>query len=156
MRLIIDADGCPRGVREVCRELAGQYNVPIAMVSDRSHDLASEADDDMDVTLTTVDTAPDATDYAIAQEAKPTDIIVTGDYGLAALVIDRVTAVLHPDGFIYSPANMDELLYRRYLNQKARRAGHNSRITKRTADDDAAFRQMLLPFLRGIVLAADE
>lgn len=64
--------------------------------------------------------------------AEPQDIIITHDYGLAALVLEKVTAVLSPSGFVYSTANIDELLYQRFLNQKQRQAGHAAKIKKRT------------------------
>lgn len=139
MRIIIDADACPRGVKNICTEISAQYQIPMTMVSDRSHDLS---DDDAEVIF--VDQGKDASDFKIVALTTPQDIVVTHDYGLASLVLDKAMSVIHPDGFIYSAANIDELLYKRYLNQKLRQSGHAARIKKRRPEDDEAFRIILL------------
>lgn len=146
MRIIIDGDACPKGVRTICEETASEYKIQLLMIADTSHDL--EGDDDCEIIR--VDQGQDASDYKITSLAEPQDIIITHDYGLAPLVLDKVTAVLSPSGFVYSTANIDELLYQRYLNQKQRQAGHASKIKKRTPEDDAVFKRMLLNFVAPI------
>ncbi|MEG0377466.1 MAG: DUF188 domain-containing protein [Eubacterium sp.] len=148
MRIIIDADACPKSVKVLCQQISDQYKIGLVMVADTSHSLESEEDDGCEVI--TVDQGNDASDYKIVSMAESKDIIVTQDYGLASLVLNKVTAVLHPNGFVYSNANMDELLYQRYLGQKMRKAGHGTRIKKRDPADDAAFKTLLLTFV-GIV-----
>lgn len=147
MRIIIDADACPRSVRSLCKTLADSKNIAVIMVADREHNLDDEADDDVSVLL--VDVGRDESDYRIVQIAEASDLVVTGDYGLAAILLDRVTAVLHPDGFVYNHANIDTLLYSRYLNAKARKNGHFRRIRRRTEAEDAAFAKVLNSYLKG-------
>ncbi len=139
MRIIIDADACPRGVKTICKEISEAYQLPLIMVSDHSHDLNDDADE-----VITVDTGRDAGDFKIVSITTAQDIVVTHDYGLASLVLEKAMSVIHPNGFIYSTANIDELLYKRYLNQKLRQSGHASRIKKRRPEDDEAFRSILL------------
>lgn len=148
MRIIIDGDACPKGVRTICEKTAAAYNLPLLMVADISHNL--EGDDDCEVI--SVDEGPDSSDYKIASMAEPQDIIITHDYGLAALVLDKATAVLNPMGFVYSNANIDQLLYQRFLRQKERKAGHGTRIKKRTSEDDALFKRMLMSFVAPVSL----
>ena len=148
MRIIIDGDACPKGVRTICEETAASYKIPLLMVADTSHEL--EGDDDCEIIR--VDQGRDASDYKIAGMAEPQDIIITHDYGLAALVLEKVTAVLSPSGFVYSTANIDELLYQRFLNQKQRQAGHAAKIKKRTPEDDAVFKRMLMTFVAPVEL----
>ncbi|MEF9918028.1 MAG: DUF188 domain-containing protein [Eubacterium sp.] len=150
MRIIIDADACPKTVKLICQEVANDYKLPLVFVADTAHSLADEEDDGYEVVI--VDQGQDASDFKIVSMAEATDLIVTQDYGLASLVLDKVTAVLNPNGFVYSLSNMDELLYKRYLNQKMRKAGHGTRIKKRNPDEDAAFKKLLLTFIEPITL----
>ena len=53
----------------------------------------------------------------------PEDIVVTQDFGLAALVLGQGARVLNQNGLIYTEANIDKLLFERYLGQKVRRGG---------------------------------
>lgn len=152
MRIIIDGDACPKGVRSICEEAAAAYGIPLLMVADISHDL--EGDDDCEII--SVDEGPDSSDYKIASMAEPQDIIITHDYGLAALVLEKATAVLNPMGFVYSTANIDQLLYQRFLRQKERKTGHGTRIKKRTPEDDAVFKRMLMSFIAPVTLDLDE
>ncbi|MDO4287548.1 MAG: DUF188 domain-containing protein [Eubacterium sp.] len=143
MRIIIDADACPRGVKNICTEIAAQYQLPLTMVSDRNHDLEDDGSE-----VITVDSGRDASDFKIVEITTPQDIVVTHDYGLASMVLEKAMSVIHPDGFIYSAANIDELLYKRYLNQKLRKSGHARRIKKRSPEEDEAFRIILLSLVK--------
>ena len=91
----------------------------------------------------------DSVDYEIVRRLFPGDGVVTQDYGLAALCLSRGTRVLNQDGREYRPENIDGLLFSRYANAKARRAGERTRgPKKRRAEQDAAFEASLRKLLR--------
>ena len=70
-----------------------------------------------------VDDGPDAVDYKIVELASNNDIVITQDYGLASLLIDKVHTVMHHKGNIYHSNNIQSLLDQRYLNAQIRRRG---------------------------------
>ena len=51
------------------------------------------------------------------------DIVVTQDYGLAAMCLARGASALNQNGLIYTPDNIDALLNSRYETKKIRMAG---------------------------------
>ena len=109
------------------------------MVIDTSHEL-----DDGYSKVITVDSA----DYAITGMTTRHDIVVTQDYGLAAMILARGASALDQNGMIYTSENIDSLLERRYIGQKIRRGGGRTKgPKKRTRQDDerfeAAFGRML-------------
>ena len=92
---------------------------------------------------------PDSVDFALANRVAPGDLVVTQDYGLAAICLARGAAVLDQNGREYTAENIDALLTLRYTAAKLRRAGGRTRGPhKRTAQQDrdfsAKFRARLL------------
>ena len=63
-----------------------------------------------------VDDGPDAVDYKIVQLSTKDDIVITQDYGLASLLVDKVLIVMHHNGKIYNSKNIQQLLDKRYMN----------------------------------------
>ena len=140
-RILVDADACP--VKEIILRMAKQRNIPVTMVIDTSHEL-----DDGYSTVITVGKGSDSADYAITGMATRHDIVVTQDYGLAAIILARGASALDQNGLIYTSENIDSLLERRYIGQKIRRGGGRTKgPKKRTREDDerfeAAFSKML-------------
>ena len=71
---------------------------------------------------------------------QPGDIVVTQDYGLAALCLARGCTPIRQDGLIYTADNIDALLMARHESGRLRRGGVRLKgPRKRTAADDAAF-----------------
>ena len=137
MRILVDADACP--VKEIILRMAKRRNIPVTMVIDTSHEL-----DDGYSTVITVDKGSDSADYAITGMATRSDIVVTQDYGLAAMVLARNASALDQNGLIYTCDNIDSLLERRYIGQKIRRGGGRTKgPKKRTREDDERFEAAL-------------
>lgn len=137
MKIIVDADACP--VKGIIEELAADAGLEVIMVSNYHHMIKSNY-----AQVVVVDGSSQSADLNIANQAQKDDIVVTQDYGLAALVLAKKARCIHPQGQIYSPDNIDGLLGQRYANQKARRAG--KRITnprKRQTQDDIRFKKNL-------------
>ena len=132
-RILVDADACP--VKEIILRLAKQRNIPVTMVIDTSHEL-----NDGYSTVITVDKGSDSADYYIAGMATCHDIVVTQDYGLAAMILARGASALDQNGMVYTSENIDSLLERRYIGQKIRRGGGRTKgPKKRTREDDEYF-----------------
>ncbi len=79
------------------------------------------------------------------------DIVVTQDFGLAAMVIGKGAKAVNQNGLIFTDENMDRLLMERHIGQKIRRGGGRARgPSKRTKDDDARFEASFLRMLAEI------
>jgi uncharacterized protein YaiI (UPF0178 family) len=133
VRILVDADACP--VKEIILRMAKRRNIPVTMVIDTSHEL-----DDGYSTVITVDKGSDSADYAITGMAESGDIVVTQDYGLAAMILAKGASAIDQNGMLYTGENIEGLLERRYIGQKVRRGGGRTKgPKKRTREDDERF-----------------
>jgi len=141
VQILVDADACP--VKEIIVKLAKRYKLPVVMLIDTSHQL-----NDGYSTIITVDKARDSVDIALINMVKADDIVITQDYGVAAMALGKKAKALNQNGLIYNDNNIDELLFERHLGQKIRRAGgRTTSVRKRTKEDDDKFERVLLNLL---------
>ncbi len=141
MRILVDADACP--VKQIIVRLAKQRNIPVTMLIDTSHELS-----DGYSTIITVDKQADSVDYALMGLLRREDVVVTQDFGLAAMVLGKGAKVVNQNGLVFTNDNIDKLLLERHISQKVRRSGGRTKgPSKRTKEDDerfeAAFEKLL-------------
>lgn len=137
MKILVDADACP--VKEIIVRIAKNHGIPVTMLMDTSHVL-----DDGYSTVIIVDKGRDSADLRLVNLIEPGDLVVTQDYGVAAMSLSRGAAALNQNGMVYSGDNMDRLLFERALGQKIRRAGGKAgKNKKRTAENDQSFERKL-------------
>jgi uncharacterized protein YaiI (UPF0178 family) len=117
LKIIVDADACP--VKEIIISLGIERNVPVEMVASFNHQINGGPG----VRVIITDTGPDAADYIIANRVEAGDIVVTQDFGLAALVLGKKGKALSPRGLIFTGENINGLLMQRYVSAKVRRGG---------------------------------
>ena len=142
MRIFIDADGCPVTGQTVV--LANTYHIPCTIICDTAHEITFPS-----VETITVSKGADSADFAIVNLLQKGDLVVTQDYGLAAMCLSRGAKVLHQDGFFYTEENIDALLYVRAQAKRARRGGIRMKgPQKRARELDTAFCSALEAFLR--------
>lgn len=133
MKILVDADACP--VKEIIVNMAKRKSLPVVMIMDTSH----EYNDGYSTTVT-VDRARDSADMALVNMVDSGDVVVTQDYGLAAMALSKSAKVLNQNGLVYTNENIDQLLMDRHMGQKVRRGGGRTKgPRKRTRDDDARF-----------------
>jgi len=117
------------------------------MVSSHAHVLTPEPS----VQVVTVDASDQSADLYIANVLTRADILVTGDYGLAALGLARGAAVLTPRGKRIRESDIDGLLTQRHLSARQRRNGKRTKGPKPfTEEDRSRFQQKLTTLLRGM------
>jgi len=143
MRILIDADGCP--VVGMTVRLGREYGVPVYILCDTSHRFEREGA----VTLV-FSKGADSVDFALANRVRLGDLVITQDYGLAAMCLARRARVLDQNGREYTAENIDSLLLARHTAQKIRRAGGRLKgPAKRTPRQDADFEKALRALLAG-------
>ncbi len=137
MRILIDADGCP--VVDCTVRLAKQYKIECYILCDTSHVFEKDGA----VTLT-FSKGADSVDFALVNLLHPGDIVVTQDYGLAAMCLARSAVPVSQDGMVYSDDNIDALLLARHTARKIRNAGGRLKgPVKRASAQDKAFEDKL-------------
>ena len=102
MALVIDADACP--VTDIAIRIAAARGVEVTLVCDDAHEMRRE-----DARTVTVSRGADSADFALVNLLRPGDIVVTQDYGLAAMCLSRGARALHQDGWEYTAQNIDGL-----------------------------------------------
>ena len=144
MKILIDADACP--VKDVVIEEVKDKEIQVVLVSSIAH--YSLQDYPEYVKRVYVEHGADSADFKIVQLAKPSDIIVTQDYGLASLLLPKGCIVLHHKGFQYSSDNINQLLETRHFSAMARKSGQRTKGPKAfTAEDKETFRKLFQQFL---------
>jgi len=141
MELFIDADGCP--VTNIAIRVAGQYGVACTLLCDTAHEIQRSG-----ARTITVSKGADSVDYALVNLVHRGDVVVTQDYGLAAMCLSRGAVPIHQDGMIYTNDNIDGLLFFRAAAKKIRNAGGRLKgPAKRTKEQDRAFEAALTRLL---------
>lgn len=146
-RVLIDGDACP--VTESVIDLTTETSIFVVLVRSYAH--FSIKDYPKHVKMVYVDDGPDQVDFKIVQLATKDDIVITQDYGLASLLIDKVRIVMHHNGMVYDQQNMPRLLEQRYQHAQARQQGYRHKGPKKFTDEARAqFRQKFKQVLNEI------
>ena len=134
MTVYVDADACP--VTRIAERIAKEHGIPVVLLCDTNHQLTSDYS-----TVRVISAGTDAVDIALINLCKRGDIVVTQDYGVAALALGKGVKAIHQNGRWYTDENIDSLLMERYLAKKARRSSkhHLKGPAKRTEEDDSRF-----------------
>lgn len=141
-RILIDADGCP--VVDETIKIAKRFGLECLILCDTSHRIEREGAQTM-----VFSKGADSVDFALVNLVRPGDIVVTQDYGLAAMCLARSSLVLNQDGMEYTADNIDALLLARHTAKKIRNAGGRLKgPAKRTAAQDEDFSAALVRLLQ--------
>ena len=135
MQIWVDADACP--VVALVERAAKRRNIPVTLLCDTNHVLRSDYS-----AVVVVGAGADAVDFALVNRCCQGDLVVTQDYGVAAMALGKGAYGIHQSGKWYTEDNIGGLLMDRHLARKARRASgkhHLKGPKKRTAADDEAF-----------------
>lgn len=141
MKLLVDADACP--VVDLAVREANQRNIPVILITDTSHILNRT-----DAQVITVEKGNDSADFKLVNLVEKGDLVITQDYGLAAMVLAKGGKALNQNGLIYSEKNMDTLLFTRHIAKKVRMSGGRTKDPhKRTHEQNEAFLKSLCSLL---------
>ena len=137
MHIFIDADACP--VVGIVEKTAKKYNLPVTFLCDTNRILYSDYSE-----VIVVGAGADAVDYKLISICHKGNIVVSQDYGVAAMALGKGAYAIHQSGKWYTNDNIDQMLMERHLNKKARRSSHKNHLKgprKRTEEDDVRFAQ---------------
>ena len=135
MKILVDADACPV-VRQVER-LALKYDIPVVLLCDTYLLINSDYSE-----VKIISAGADAVDFALVNMCNKGDLVVTQDYGVAAMVLSKGGFCIHQSGKIFTDDNIGGLLMDRHLAKKARMSKSKNHLKgprKRTKEDDEKF-----------------
>lgn len=143
MKILVDADACPRPVLEICMRLGEKHNIEVWTVASFNHSIESDHH-------FVVGNDYQEADMKIMNLTESGDVIVTGDWGLAAVVLGKGAKCLSPAGREFRPDKMEFLLEEREVKARFRRGGGRTKgPKKRTSRDDERFESCLDRILSG-------
>ncbi len=147
MHILVDADACP--VVRIVENMAKKYELPVTLLCDTNHVLSSDYSE-----VKVIGAGADAVDFALISLCHAGDIVVTQDYGVAAMALGKKAYGIHQSGKWYTNENIDGMLMERHLNKKARRSSKKSHLKgprKRTQEDDKRFAESLEKLIQKII-----
>ena len=147
MMIYIDADACP--VTHIAEDIARKHEIPVMLLCDTNHVLTSDYS-----TVEVIGAGADAVDFALINLCQRGDIVITQDYGVAALALGKGAKAIHQSGKWFTDDNIDGLLMDRHLAKKARRSGkhHLKGPAKRMEEDDKRFAESFERLIREALL----
>ena len=136
MKIYVDADACP--VTRITERVAKERGIHVVLLCDTNHVLSSDYSE-----IRVIGAGADAVDIALINLCRRGDIVVTQDYGVAALALGKGARAIHQSGRWYTDGNIDGLLMERHMAKVARRKGRNhlKGPAKRTEEDDRRFEE---------------
>ncbi len=146
MKILVDADACP--VISIVERMAEKYGIPVILLCDTNHVLQSEYSE-----VKVIGAGADAVDFALVGLCQKGDLVVTQDYGVAAMILGKGAYGIHQSGKWYTDENIDRMLMERHISKKIRRSKSKYHLrgpAKRTAEDDARFEELLEQMIQKI------
>lgn len=119
MKIWIDADACPRVIKEIIFRASERLEVEVCLVANKP----LTKHNSRFVTSVVVPEGFDVADDYIAEHATPQDLVITADIPLAARVVEMGGVALDPRGELYTEENVGERLSVRDLMQELRGEG---------------------------------
>ena len=145
--IYVDADACP--VVKQIEIVAKSHNIPVTLFCDTNHVLKSDYSE-----VKIIGAGADAVDFALMNSSRAGDIVVTKDYGVAAMALARGAYAINQDGWLYTNENIEGLLAKRHFIKKMRNATHKHHLKgprKRTDEDDEKFIEALGQLLDKVI-----
>lgn len=125
--MLIDADACP--VIDIALSVSSRYEIKTILFCDTSHNIERE-----NAITITVPKGADSVDFKLVNAIRKHDIVITQDYGLAAMCLAKDAYVIDQNGREMTSDNIDQLLAFRFESAKIRRSGGRTKGPKRRTE----------------------
>lgn len=119
MQIWVDADACPRPIKEILFRAAQRRQIPLVLVAN----MPLRTPPSPLIRVLRVARGFDVVDREIVEQVQAGDVVVTADIPLAAEVIGRGAHALDPRGVLYTGENVPERLAMRDLMDQLRASG---------------------------------
>lgn len=119
MKIWVDADACPKTIKEILFRAAMRTKTKLILVS--NHAISTPASPF--ISKIQVIAGFDIADNKIIQNLESGDLVITADVPLADAVINKAGVALNPRGELYSKENIKERLSLRNFSTDLRSSG---------------------------------
>jgi uncharacterized protein YaiI (UPF0178 family) len=119
MRIWVDADACPRVIKDILFRAAERAQVSLTLVANQPLRVIASPW----IRTIQVERGFDVADARIAELAEPGDLVITADIPLAAKIVAKGAQALDPRGELYTTQNIGERLAMRDFMDGLRGAG---------------------------------
>jgi uncharacterized protein len=119
MKIWVDADACPKIVKEIIFKAAFKQNITTCLVANSYMAVPHGGP----VTSIQVEQGADVADFYIVEHCTDKDLIITADIPLAALIVEKGATAINPRGEVYTEENIRERLSVRDFMQDLRDSG---------------------------------
>lgn len=119
MQIWVDADACPKPIKEILFRAAERVKVSLVLVANQPMQIPPSRY----IRSMVVASGMDVADATIVELLQPGDLVITADIPLAALVVDKGGHALNPRGELYDKDNIRERLAMRDLMDELRGSG---------------------------------
>ncbi len=119
MRIWIDADACPKMIKDFVFKVSRRLKVPVILVANSGIHVPRSTL----VSLVVVGDGLDEADHHILENCAVGDIVVTADIPLASSLVDKGVVAINPRGTVYTTDIVKEALATRNLMQDLRDEG---------------------------------
>jgi uncharacterized protein YaiI (UPF0178 family) len=119
MNIWIDADACPKVIKEILFRAAQRTETMLILVSNHAIAVPSSPF----ITRIQVTSGFDVADNKIIERLQPGDLVITGDIPLADAVVSKGCIALNPRGELYTVSNIKERLSMRNFSDQLRGSG---------------------------------
>ena len=111
MQIFVDADACP--VVGIVEEIAKKYSIPATLLCDTNHVLYSDYSE-----VIVVGAGADAVDYKLISICHKGDVVVSQDYGVAAMALGKEAYAIHQSGKWYTKKILTRCLWSGILTRR--------------------------------------
>jgi len=122
MKIWIDADACPKMVKEVIFKASFRLKIPVSLVANSYMTVPQGGL----ISSIQVDKGADIADFYIVENVSETDLVITADIPLAALIVEKGATAINPRGELYTEENVRERLSMRDFMKDLRDGGVNT------------------------------
>ncbi len=119
MKIWIDADACPKMVKEAVFKVSSRLKISTCLVANSYISIPHSPY----IQFVQVEQGADVADQYIVEHVRVGDLVVTADIPLAALIVEKSVTAIDPRGEIYNEENILERLSMRNFMQELRDSG---------------------------------
>jgi uncharacterized protein len=119
MKIWVDADACPKAVKEILYRVAERKGISVTLVANSPLNLPQSSF----IHLIQVGSGADIADDEIADKCEVGDLVITADIPLASRVVKKGAQALDPRGTIYDKNNIGQVLSMRNFMDELRGSG---------------------------------
>lgn len=119
MHILVDADACPKVIKEILFRAAERVKMPLTLVANQPLKVPASRY----IKTVQVSAGFDVADNKIVAMVQAGDLVITADIPLASEVIEKGGHALNPRGEFYTPDSIKQILTMRNFMDELRGSG---------------------------------